>query len=151
MDRTRNLIGKALVRLCLSSELLIIIFQKWYNKKKKIVWICAFTETPCVKPFATPLPSIRAQSSSISVDVLYNGVRRKKFHGAQCYGRPRGWSGGEAKGVARWKAGIPRNRKNCWRNMVLFPNALFLVPNFRKIKVKMKFKVKIKFKKSIFL
>ena len=40
------------------------------------------------------------------------------------------------KGVARGKGGNSppptRNRKNCYRKMVLFPKALFLVTNFRK-------------------
>ena len=39
------------------------------------------------------------------------------------------------KGVAkgeRGKSPPPRNRKNCYRKMVVFPKALFLVTNFRK-------------------
>ena len=44
-----------------------------------------------------------------------------------------------AKGVARGKGEIPPgNRKNCCRKLVLFPKALFLVTNFRKIKLKNK-------------
>ena len=34
-----------------------------------------------------------------------------------------------------------RNRKNCCRKIVLFPKALFLVINFRKIKLKIKIKI----------
>ena len=43
------------------------------------------------------------------------------------------WNEGRSQGE-RGETPSPRNRKNCCRKLALFPKALFLVTNFRKIK-----------------